>query len=235
MPFNLLLFPLAGGYYIFVRFYYFQYIQHRSDRQRLIFNSIIAGLFLLILTYTIRVITEYYFPDLIRSIWLKLPIKEAYFGTSLASFLIALVVTEVTNKFLDRDDLIIKAIKKEGNELELLIERSVDIGSFIHFTLKNDKVYVGFITELPIPSKSTHVRIIPVLSGYRDEEKQIIFNTEYLEVYAQYVRDGRITDIEDLNSDIIIVIDEILTANLFDPEMFDKFNNPGVDDENTLN
>ena len=38
MPFNLLLFPLVGGYYILIRFEYFRYIQYRLESQRININ-----------------------------------------------------------------------------------------------------------------------------------------------------------------------------------------------------
>ena len=39
MPFNLLLLPLVGGYYLLVTSRFTKYIHQRIDRQRPIFNS----------------------------------------------------------------------------------------------------------------------------------------------------------------------------------------------------
>jgi hypothetical protein len=42
MPFNLLLLPLIGGYYLLVTSRFTKYIHQRIDRQRLIFNSVLV-------------------------------------------------------------------------------------------------------------------------------------------------------------------------------------------------
>ena len=47
MPFNLLLLPLVGGYYLLVTSRFTKYIHQRIDRQRLIFNSVLVGIALI--------------------------------------------------------------------------------------------------------------------------------------------------------------------------------------------
>lgn len=224
MPFNLLIFPLAGGYYFFVRFYYFKYLQHRSDSQRLLFNSVIAGIFLLIVTYVIRVLAEVICPSWIEAVYRLLPIRLPYFGTSIVAFLFAIAVTEITNALTKREDAIRKAIGRVGNELEILLMQSFNDAEIMQFTLRNDKFYVGWVTELPLPSKSNYVKIMPAISGYRNERKQLVFTTEYLGVYASYVKEGKIKDISELKTNVILKLDEIVSANLFNIEMYERFN-----------
>lgn len=224
MPFNLLIFPLAGGYYFFVRFHYFKYLQHRSDSQRLLFNSIIAGIFLLIVTWLLRVAADRICPSLINTIWHFLPIKLPYFGTSVVAFLFALSVTEITNAFTVRENAIRKAIQRVGNELEILLMQSFNDAEIMQFTLKNDKFYIGWVAELPLPSKSNYVKITPAISGFRNEKKEMVFTTEYLGVYASYVQEGKVKNISELNTNVILKMDEILSANLFSIEMYERFN-----------
>ncbi len=224
MPFNLLIFPLAGGYYFFVRFHYFKYLQHRSDSQRLLFNSIIAGIFLLIVTYLLRVTADRLCPSLINAIWNFLPIKLPYFGTSVTAFLFAISVTEITNAFTVRENAIRKAIQRVGNELEILLMQSFNEAAIMQFTLKNDKFYIGWVAELPLPSKSNYVKITPAISGFRNERKEMVFTTEYLGVYASYVQEGKVKNISELNTNVILKMDEILSANLFSIEMYERFN-----------
>lgn len=47
MPWNLLVLPLAAAYYILTRCDLLKYKQQRLDRQRLIFESVLLGSFLL--------------------------------------------------------------------------------------------------------------------------------------------------------------------------------------------
>lgn len=223
MPFNLLIFPLAGGYYFFVRFHYFKYIQHRADSQRLLFNSVIAGIALLIVCYFLQVLAEIILPGCIHAMALWLPIQIPYFGISIFTFLFAIAVTEITNAFTKKINAVSKAIERVGNELEILFMQSFKTNALMQITLKNNKFYIGLVTELPLPSKSNYVKIIPMLSGYRDEKKELVFTTEYLGVYASYVREGKVKDIFELKTNIIIKIEEIITANLFDMEMYERF------------
>lgn len=225
MPFNLLIFPLVGGYYICIKFRYLRYYQQRLDRQKLLFNSVIAGVFLLISTFIVRLIVEASFPGLTDRIYPFFPIQIPYFGTTAVTFVFAILGTEFVNLFISREKAIKRAIKLIGNEFELMLKHSFDSKRLLQVTLKNDKFYIGWVKELPLPSHSNYIRIIPAFSGYRDGEKSLIFTTEYLEVYSLYMREGKIQDVRDLRTDLVIKIDEIITVNNFDHEMYERFNN----------
>lgn len=91
--------------------------------------------------------------------------------------------------------------------------------------MRTNKCYVGWVQSLPIPSHDNYIRIFPAFSGYRkDDTKELIFNIQYLDVYASYVRSGEVTDIEELTT-LVIRIDEIITANRFSTEMYGRFQN----------
>lgn len=62
MPFNLLLFPLVGGYYILSRFEYLRYVQYRLESQRVLLNSAFAGILLLTGCFILRAILNYVAP-----------------------------------------------------------------------------------------------------------------------------------------------------------------------------
>ena len=99
----------------------------------------------------------------------------------------------------------------------------------IQLTLKNDKSYVGWMKSLPIPTHSNYISILPVYSGYRTKDtKELVFTTQYLDVYASYIKDGDVLDIRDLTTQVI-KIDEIVTANKFDQDMYDRFSAGIVD------
>jgi hypothetical protein len=175
------------------------------------------------------VLVEKMFPGFVHSMAISLPIKIPYFGLSAFTFLFAIAVTETTNAFTKKVNAVAKAIERVGNELEILFMESFKTNTMMQITLKNNKFYIGLVTELPLPSKSNYIRIMPMLSGYRDEKKEMVFTTEYLGVYASYVKEGKIRDIFELKTDIIVKIDEIITANLFDMEMYERFH--GLEDE----
>lgn len=115
------------------------------------------------------------------------------------------------------------AIDEIGTELELLLKNCAETEDLVQITLKNDKFYIGYVVSIPIPQRSNYIVISPAFSGYREKEsKKLQFTEEYLEIYASYVAEAKATDIKTL-SHIHIKIDEILVANRFDIDMYEKF------------
>lgn len=228
MPWNLLILPLIGGYYLLSRFNIFKYRQQRLDRQRLIFDTILIGLFLLISSFLLRKLLYLFLPELLDTIYSYFPIKTPFIGTTFASFLIAVIITEFGNRtFYSNQKLYIEnAIKDVGNELELLLRTSLKQSLLLEFTLDTNKVYIAWVKELPIPTVTNYIRVIPVLSGYRDNEKRLNFTTHYLSVYAEYIEEGKIKGIEELDVDLIITLDNVVTVSYFDVEMYERFKKP---------
>lgn len=228
MPWNLLILPLLGGYYLLSRFNIFKYRQQRLDRQRLIFDTILIGLFLLISSFLLRKLLYLFLPELLDTIYSYFPIKTPFIGTTFASFLIAVIITEFGNRtFYSNQKLYIEnAIKDVGNELELLLRTSLKQSLLLEFTLDTNKVYIAWVKELPIPTVTNYIRVIPVLSGYRDNEKRLNFTTHYLSVYAEYIEEGKIKGIEELDVDLIITLDNVVTVSYFDVEMYERFKKP---------
>jgi hypothetical protein len=231
MPFNLLLFPLVGGYYILIRFGYFRYIQYRLESQRILLNSAFIGIILLVACFLLRAIVKYYCPSFIQYMGALMPIKEVYFGTTSFTLLAAVVFTEVANIFIDRKKAIKKSLEKAGNELELLMSASFFDAHLLQFTMDSGKVYIGWVKELPKPFTTNYIRITPALSGYRNERKELVFTTQYLTVYASYIADGSVSDQNELKTDLVIKVDKINSASYFDMEMYNRFN-PDEEDTN---
>jgi hypothetical protein len=227
MPFNLLLFPLVGGYYFITNSRYWRFHHQRIENQRLLLNSVIAGAFLLLISFGTAAVLFMLAPTIAKSITDYSPLPIPYFWTTIGSFIYGIVITHATNRFMiGRDEAIRRCIQDTGNELERLMETSFSKPQLIQLTLKNDKVYVGMVQSLPIPQHSNYVSLWPAFSGYRTKEtKELRLTTTYLDVYAEYVQAGKATDVKTI-ARIVVKIDEILTANTFDMEMYDKFNQP---------
>jgi hypothetical protein len=226
MPWNLLISPLAGGYLILSRLNYFRFKQQRLDRQRLIFDSILIAIALISVTFLLKTILFILFDGLQNFCYDHLPIRMQYFGTSITSFFLAVLIVLIGNKtfFSDRQKEINKSIIKVGNEFELLLRDSMEKKSLVEITLDSKKVYIGWVKELPIPLVSNYLRIIPALSGYRNETHHIIFTTDYLTVYSTYIESGSSLNAKELNVDLIITIDNIVSISYFDHDMWEKFN-----------
>ncbi|WP_129716670.1 hypothetical protein [Pedobacter sp. SYP-B3415] len=224
MPFNLLLFPLVGGYYILIRFEYLRYIQYRLESQRILLNSAFAGIILLVVCFLLRAVANYFFPVLIKDLGALMPVKSAYFGTTSLSLVAAVAGTEIANLFVDRKKAIRNSLKKAGNEFELLMSTSFFDRHLLQFTMDSGKVYIGWVKELPKPFTTNYIRITPALSGYRNEAKELIFTTQYLTVYASYIADGSVKNETELKTDLVLKVDKINSVSFFDMEMYKRFN-----------
>lgn len=224
MPWNFLILPLVAGYYLLTRSYYFRFKQQRLDTQRLIFESVLLSVALTIFTYLIRIIAEHISPTFIATLYRFIPIKIPYVGTAIFTLVFAVLFSEVVNLILHKERFIINAIRSVGNEFELMLASSFTEGLLLQFTLDNNKFYIAWVKELPIPSISSYVRIIPAISGFRNNEKELVFTSQYLSVYAEYINEGKITAIEQLKIDMVLDLKNIVSVSYFDKEMYDRFN-----------
>lgn len=240
MPYNILLLPLVGGYYILLNFIYFKYKYQRLSSQRILFGSIVCSIFLIIVVFSIRVLVSIIWPTLIPSIFQvlnKIPVTHyILLWTGVFSFLFAVIGTTLANSIFTKfnyfnfEDPVSYAVKKYGDELEYLFRESAINGFLIQCTLKNNKVYVGFATYIPPPKETNYLKLTPIISGYRDNNtKKLTLTTDYFEVVDKYLNnsDNQLPDM-----DIIIKQDEILSANVFDPTMYKLFNNIGEPENN---
>lgn len=224
MPFNLLLFPLVGGYYILIRFELLRYIQYRLESQRILLNSAFAGIILLTCCFVMRGLVNIILPSVIQYLGEHMPVKSQYFGTTSFSLVAAVLFTEIANLFVNRKNAIKQSLKKAGNELELLMSSSFFDAPLLQFTMDSGKVYIGWVKEIPKPFTTNYIRITPALSGYRNEKKELVFTTQYLSVYASYITDGSVSDQSELMTDLVLKVDKINTASFFDMEMYKRFN-----------
>jgi hypothetical protein len=224
MPFNLLIFPLVGGYYISIRFALFRYIQYRLENQRVLLNSAFAGIILLVACFIIRAVINIFFPDATAYVSQQLPVRTPYFGTTSFSLVIAVLATEIGNLFVNRKKAIRLSLQKSGNEFELLMSSSFFDSYLLQFTMDSGKVYIGWVKELPKPFTTSYIRITPALSGYRNENKELVFTTQYLTVYASYIADGSVRDKSELRTDLVLKVDKINSASFFDMDMYKRFN-----------
>ncbi len=117
-----------------------------------------------------------------------------------------------------------RAIKNSSNDLWILLHRAAQEAAgaerrlAVALSMKDDKVYVGWVTRSPnLRPDDQHVSIYPLISGYRDgQTKEVIFTTDYP------------TDEEELSQaglrpeDFIVVLPlaEILTVRLFDRDFY---------------
>lgn len=232
MPYNLLLLPVIIGYFILTFSHYFKYHTQRLTQNRILFESVAVALLIISSGIIVRTIVKLIFPQLEISIINFLQIvpiqKTDYLWTVVFSCLLSVVLLLLSNAFLlwkyKKSKLIGWAVDKHGNEIEKLFKKSVNDASLIQITLKNDKVYIGYCEIMPIPQKTNYLTLTPLLSGYRDEKKKLNITTDYFAVVDEFLMSINSEEAISLNTDIIIKQDEIVTAGMYEQEIFDKFN-----------
>ena len=229
MPESFWLFPILSGYYFLTRFVYLKYKYDRIETQRLIFNSVITGSILFLLVYLSRIVITFFKPEIVPTIYeflYQLPIKEQpLLWTFVFNFLFILIFTNLLNKILKwcnyfkKQTPVEKAVDDFGDEIEQLFKKAAKEELLIQITLKSNKVYVGFVEYIPPPKESNYLKIIPLISGYRnDKTKKIKFNTDYYKAILLYQSDEK--KYESFEMDLTIKQDEILIANVFDYEVY---------------
>ena len=90
----------------------------------------------------------------------------------------------------------------------------------IAVTLASGKYYTGYVTGAVDPSRDRkYMRLLPVLSGYRKADTQRVkLTTSYSDVYGSMEHEELVEEFQ-----LIIPIPSIMSANLFDPDLFDQF------------
>lgn len=234
MPYNVFILPILTGYIILINFVLFKYKYQRLNSQRLLLSSILAGLIatsiILILRAFIKLIFNNFETIVYKWLYSFFQLKEVQFlWTSIITFVVFSSLTFIINWYINRNKgkayVLAKAIEDEGDEIEQLFKDSAITGELMQITLSNNKVYIGFTDILPEPKKTNYLKITPVMSGYRDSEtKELTITTEYFKVLEIFTSDCPKFDIYDI--DITIKQDEILTASMYDQNVFNIFNKP---------
>lgn len=227
-----------AGYFILTNSSLLKYNSQRLTRSRILFESILIGVMTIGIGFLVRTIIQKISPNIIPYFLNKLnevPFeKPDYFWTFLFSCFLSIMFFIVLEfcvlYFYSKNDSVVWAVKKNGDELETLLKDSALNGQTIQITLSNHKVYIGFCEETPIPQKTNYISISPILSGYRDPKtKKLTITTNYFKVVEEFMKDieeklelelDEIT----LNTDIVIKQDEIITAGIYEQAVFDKFN-----------
>ncbi len=98
--------------------------------------------------------------------------------------------------------------------------------ALVHLTLADGKFHIGIIPSLtPNPvTSNAFVRILPMVSGYRDADtKELQFTTFYEDVYAELVTEPNFKEEWLAGFLKVLPVASIVSANRFDPAMYVRF------------
>lgn len=222
----------AAGYWFLSRTYRSKARIERRSGYQLLFESLIAGVGLWLISWTVAALVKLQFRSAFcffkEGAEQVLPFLEP--TQVLASgivVVIALFVPLILNACTDKEALASKLVEKEGNLLEWTAQEALGRASLLELTLSSGKTYVGFVLDRwAVTGGNASIAIVPVLSGFRDKATQELrITTNYAPLLRRIEgKDlGSSTDIEDefahlsvKDMQVVVPSREIISARLFD-------------------
>lgn len=210
---NLLLLPLVGGFLFASLCNRTKYYLDRQDGYRLLFYSAGFAALFAALAHLLVLYGECVFPNAVRSIQQTLSLGQPHLGTAYLALIIGASLWWPVNKTCFNEfEEIVRSIRRHADKMELLLLKSVIKDKPVMLTMANDKVYIGWIMEIPIPSGDEYTQILPYMSGYRHKDsRELVLSM----LYPEYTNEPG----ADLG--IVLPIADIRSATFYDLE--DKF------------
>ena len=237
MPFNLLILPALGGYFLLRYWNRTRYFLARLDGYRFVLWVAVAAVTLLGLASLLVALA---YPTAVgaglATGWHH-AVPFAHSGKAFGAFVLGIVAPHVLNRvprlirfefpgWNDANFWARRALAAQGNELELLLARALSNESPVMATLSSGKVYVGFVTRSLRPGvERRYLRLLPVVSGYRESGTQrVTFTTPYEEVRAEADDlDSPLYGLLSQDFEVVLPIGDIVSANLFDFVAYEAF------------
>jgi hypothetical protein len=188
MPYNLLLLPLLGGFIFIRQWNVTRYYAERSENQRLLLYSAVAGVALLGSALVLSSLAQQSLPGL--AAWWHNHVEFAYSGPAALSFLLGAFLWIPLNWLSSRQSQIARIVEQDGDRIELLLMKAMRQEKMISLTLKSGKTYFGRVSASLNPAlKIKSMSVFPYRSGYRDERHNLRFTTEYWKIYTKILDD----------------------------------------------
>jgi hypothetical protein len=233
----LLILPVIGGYYFTNNWNVTHFRSAREEGHRLYFRAVLYGTVLFVIVYAVRALLITFAAPYVRfEILLEefvapllKPDKDGFKLSAIAitsfySLAVGVTFWKPLNYLFPRDHFLKKAV--QNNDFERLIHNAVEKDSPLCVTVENQKVYVGFVVKTTDPSQDRKtLGILPVMSGYRRADGRMQFTTFYSDVYEEIERGGkgRLAHLTPEDFEIVIPVDKIASANMFDILAYEEF------------
>jgi len=225
----LILLPLIAGYIFLTNYVVTKYKIQRLDSYKLIFETAYYGFLLLgcswIIVYLLKSLERRYtlIEDLISS-W-KSFVPFDYSGVLILTVIIASILGKLLNLRIRSNPWQLSEIMKaQGDIFENTLADAMLRNKLVSVTLRNHRVYIGFVTKaIETDKENKYIRILPLYSGYRvKDDLKMKIDKNYSHVYNK-INDGSLPDLDIDDFNIVIPVSEILTLNLFNIDAYNEF------------
>ena len=211
----------AAGYTFSARCYLYKYRIARQSGHRLYLHCFAVGLVFLSFAWLALEI-GYWLPQHAGfPILFLLDSTEDTLVLCIGSIAIALIVGMLYNKAPNaRAVAFEKAMQK--NDYDSILYRAMEHRLPIAISLESRKVYVGFVVDTLEPGDDSHLTLLPMYSGYRDEQNlKFKLASSYTEIF----------DLLDEETDDLIFYymafprSKIVSLHIYHPHLYDSIIN----------
>jgi hypothetical protein len=219
---SLLLFVLSGAYLFLYQCHYTAYLAARTEGRQLLFQvGAVAALFI-ILSRVLLLLGELFVPTPIaafaKGLWSAVfaTFEVADLPVYVVAFVLGPALAQLINLFYGRERASTDTIRRYGTETEKLLVRAMEDQDLILVTLDSRKVYVGWTIYSPEPRiEGKDFRLLPVMSGYRDEQGLFVeFTTQYATAYER-VEAGEVEGLQVDDFETMIPLESVISVGLF--------------------
>jgi hypothetical protein len=170
---------------------------------------------------------RHYVPSLIavNNVW-HVIFPFDYSGTAIFALLLGATSWKYLNRKVDSEEEVDKSIREKGDPLEVLLKDAMANTRPVLLTMKSGKVYVGTVTTNFNPAYEVQsIKIMPILSGYRDTKDQTVtFTTDYFTLLTQiHDQDPNLSDQDWLDLGTVIPLDEVRSVGIFSLPAYKRY------------
>lgn len=232
----LLLLPLVGGYFFAKEVNFIKFEVAREDGHRFYFTAAYYGLVCFLVSVILFMLLKtakdhislFNFLDLIQEFIIDIfapMLKEQKQARGQINFSIICLFSIFVGRFSPM--LINRLMRTKGiaalkeaaakDEFEGLLVDAISGQKMISVTLSTGKVYAGQPIGTAEPRSSRKaIAMLPLVSGYRDDDGKLNLTTHYDQIFSEA------NDAGDYR--LILPIDKIISAAFFDALVYERFN-----------
>ena len=218
-----LLVPALAGFVLLFGTHLFRYWLNRQGGYKLLFATALAGAILLALARALVVIAgKEHVPE-----WWYAYASFQMSETVGLSVLLALVCAFLINLGFSRTRAAKLVSRNGGDLIECLLEDCLVRNAPVELTMSSGKAYIGFPRESGLTvSGESDIAIVPLASGYRDNEKKtLVVTTDYSETVYELVFENGTLSYDDFQ--VILPLNEVASARYFDRDAYNHLNRSG--------
>ena len=240
MSIALLLLPAVGGYWFVTHFNLTKFQAIRESGYHILFRSVLVGIFwysiAAVLVWSLEKFEIWEATSAIK--WLASVFPQPFTVETVAAIALGGSSPYILNIFYSKERGHIRAAENTGDHMELLVSEALQNQLPVEISLRNRKLYIGFITGQNATRHSdVAISLIPLYSGHRTEDNlNLVIDIDYGHTIPRFVVEE--VEEEDWNPNdvrVVIPVTEIVSARLFDIDLYRAFQNDFTSVENRDN